>query len=87
MNKMAESAHRENLLSAIRASGRKPQLDVWDFSYFKGAINTLKASRWETFKARWLGQRYETCTEGHRVVGYHYHGKFYLTDYAAPHTS
>ena len=59
------------------------EMDVWDFSYFKAACNTLKASRWEVFKARWLGQRYEAREEGHRVVGYHYNGKFYMTDYSS----
>ena len=63
------------------------KMDVWDYSYFKAAVNTIRASRWELFKARWLGERLEATEDSHRVIGCRYKGKFYLTDYTGPNES
>lgn len=61
-------------------------MDVWDYAYFKAAVTTLQASRWQIWKARLLGERYEAREDGHVVVGYRYKGKFYMTDYRSPET-
>ena len=58
--------------------------DVFNLDYFKAAANTLKASRWQCFKARWLGKRVSGEDDGHSVTGYWYQGKLYMTDYRAP---
>ncbi len=49
-------------------------------NYFREAANTLKATRWELFRARWLGKK-RTATDGKTtVVFYEYRGMLYLVD-------
>ena len=51
---------------------------------FLSAVNTLKASRWDLFRARIFGKRFvgldrssgQTCV----VSGYHWRGKWHMTD-------
>ena len=55
--------------------------DIWGPMFFGSAINTLKASRWQIWKARLFGQRHEGTDGAHTAIGYYYRGKFYLWDY------
>lgn len=57
---------------------------VFDLDYFRAACNTLKASRWQVFKARWLGVKVTGEDDGHKVTGYWHDGKLYMTDYQSP---
>lgn len=57
--------------------------DLWGPMFFKGACNSLKASRWQLLKARLLGQRHEGSDGKQIAVGYYYKGNFYLWDYSA----
>lgn len=48
--------------------------------YFKEACNTLKATRWQLFCARWLGKK-RVATEGNTtVIFYEYQGVLYMVD-------
>jgi hypothetical protein len=49
--------------------------------FFREAANTLKASRWTLFKARWLGVKHVGVDGAHSVTIYHYRGVSYLFDF------
>ena len=50
-------------------------------SFIIPALNTVKASRWEMFKARLLGMKYIAREDGFVVVLYKYKGKVYISSY------
>lgn len=52
-----------------------------DVDWFRGAINSMKATRWEFFKARWLGSYVGGEDDGAAVGGYLYRGKIYMTKF------
>lgn len=55
--------------------------DIWGPMFFKSACNTLRATRWQLWKARLFGHRHEGSDGAHVAVGYYYRGTFYLWDY------
>lgn len=48
------------------------------YGYFHEAANTLKASNWQLFKARWLGKKHVGHDSGCTVTIYEYKGIAYL---------
>ena len=57
---------------------------VFNAKFFKAALETCKASRWQRFKARLCGQEMIVEDGGHRVTAYLYKGKLYMTNYEKP---
>ena len=50
-------------------------------AHFKEACNTLKATRWQLFKARWLGRKIVNRDGWCVVTFYEYRGVLYLIDF------